>query len=200
MRVIIKFIFKIIAIIMYRPKVIGKDNLPKNTAAILCPNHVHALDSAVILATAKRKVNVLAKEELFINPIGNWFAKIFGIYPVNSEKKSTATLKISLKLLKNNELLMIFPEGTRNGMAKGVIPKSGAIKIAIAAGALIIPIGVQGNFKLFRKIVINIGKPIDYSRYKDKISDKDFMQQLVDELMEKIVELRDEKVINSKNK
>lgn len=198
MRVIIKFIFKIIAEFLYRPKIIGKENLPKNTAALLCPNHVHALDSAVILSTAKRKVNVLAKEELFKNPIGNWFAKIFGIYPVNPEKKSMATLKISLKLLKNNELLMIFPEGTRNGMAKGVTPKSGAIKIAITAGVPIIPIGIRGTFKPFKKVIINIGKPIFYSDLKD-IKDKEKLEEITEKLMKNIVDLRDNNICKERN-
>ena len=71
-RKIIKFLFKIAAIIMYRPKIIGKENLPKIEGALICPNHVHALDSAVIIAMNKRKINVLAKEELFKNGFIRW--------------------------------------------------------------------------------------------------------------------------------
>lgn len=66
-RKILKAIFKVVAIMLYRPKIVGKENIPQNTAAIICPNHVHALDSAVIVVMSKRKVNVLAKEELYIN-------------------------------------------------------------------------------------------------------------------------------------
>lgn len=193
LRKIIKFIFKISAIIIYRPKVVGKENLPKDTAAIICPNHVHALDSAVIISMNKRKINVLAKEELFKNKFLRFIADLFGIYPVKPDKKSMESIKISLKLLKNNELLMIFPEGTRNGMAKGVKPKDGSVKLAIKANTPIIPVGVQGNFKLFRKVKINIGKPIYYSKYKEEINNKKVLDKLTEDLMKTIVKLRDEK-------
>ena len=192
LRKIIKFLFKISAIIMYRPKIIGKENLPKIEGALICPNHVHALDSAVIIAMNKRKINVLAKEELFKNGFIRWIADLFGIYPVKRDNKSMESIKISLKLLKNNELLRIFPEGTRNGMAKGVKPKEGAIKLAMRANVPIIPIGIQGSFKAFTRVKVNIGEPIYYSEYKDEINNKELLEELTKDLMNRIVKLRDE--------
>ncbi len=192
MRVIIKFIFKIFAIIMYRPKILGKENLPEEGGALLCPNHVHNLDAAIIVAMFKRKVNVLAKEELFKNKFLCWIADLFGIYPVKREKADMQAIKISLKLLKKDELLLIFPEGTRNGMAKGVKPKNGAVLIAATANKPIIPIGIQGSLKPFTKVIINIGKPIDYSNAREEAKDKEEASKLTRKLMEKIVKLRDE--------
>ncbi len=192
--ILIKKIYKGLMILVYRPKVVGRENIPNDTAAIICPNHVHALDSAVIIAMNKRKINVLAKEELFKNGFIRWIADLFGIYPVKRDNKSMESIKISLKLLKNNELLMIFPEGTRNGMAKGVKPKDGAIKLAIRANVPIVPVGVQGNFKPFRKVKVNIGKPIYYSKYKDEVNNKEVMDKLTEELMKTIVKLRDERI------
>lgn len=192
MRVVIKFIFKIFAIIMYRPKILGKENLPEEGGALLCPNHVHNLDAAIIVAMFKRKVNVLAKEELFKNKFLCWIADLFGIYPVKREKADMQAIKISLKLLKKDELLIIFPEGTRNGMAKGVKPKNGAVLIAATANKPIIPIGIQGSFKPFTKVIINIGKPIDYSNAREEAKDKEEASKLTRKLMEKIVKLRDE--------
>ena len=157
MRIIIKTLFKIIAIILYRPKIVGKENLPKDTGALICPNHVHYLDSAVIISMFHRKVNVLAKEELFKNKFICWLADLFGIYPVKRGTADLQAIKVSLRLLKHNELLLMFPEGTRNGMEKGVKPKNGAVLIAATAEKPIIPIGIQGNFKPFRKVIINIG-------------------------------------------
>ena len=126
LRKIIKQIFNFLITIVYRPKIVGMENVPKDTAAIICPNHIHALDSAIIVAKFKRKVNVLAKEELFKNKFIYWLADLFGIYPVKRDKKSTESIKISLKILKNKELLMIFPEGTRNKTENIILPfKSG---------------------------------------------------------------------------
>lgn len=194
LRTIIKFLFKIVAIVMYRPKTTGKENLPKENAAIICPNHVHALDSAVVVAMNKRKINVLAKEELFKNKFIRFIANLFGIYPVKKDKKSIDSIKISLKLLKSKELLMIFPEGTRKGMAKGVKPKDGAVKLAIKANVPIIPVGIQGSFKLFRKVKINIGEPIYYLEYKEEMNNKELLDELTEDLMDKIVNLRDNNI------
>jgi 1-acyl-sn-glycerol-3-phosphate acyltransferase len=194
MRVIIKFIFKIFAIILYRPKIVGKENLPKDGGALLCPNHVGNLDAAVIVAMFKRKVNVLAKEELFKNGFLCWIADLFGIYPVKRGKADMQAIKISLTLLKRNELLLMFPEGTRNGMAKGIKPKNGAVLIAATAGKPIIPIGIQGSFKPFTKVIVNIGKPIDYSKLKEEVKDKEQASELTKDLMKEIVHLRDQNV------
>ena len=138
--------------------------------------------------------HLIAKESLFKNPILRWLASIFGVYPVKQGNKSMESMKISLKLLKNKELLLLFPEGTRNGMAKGVKPKDGAIKLASRANVPIIPVGVQGSFKPFRKIKVNIGKPISYNLSKEELNDKEKLTQLTDGLMKKIVKLRDEKI------
>ncbi len=192
MRIIIKFIFKIFSIIIYRPKIVGKENLPKEGGALLCPNHVSNLDAAVIVAMFQRKVNVLAKEELFKNKFLCWIADLFGIYPVKRGAADMQAIKVSLKILKHDGLLLIFPEGTRNGMAKGVKPKNGAVLIAGTAQKPIIPIGIQGSFKPFTRVIVNIGKPIDYTNLKEEIKDKEQATKLTAELMKTIVDLRDE--------
>lgn len=194
MRIVVKFIFKMLAIILYRPKIVGKENIPSDTGAIICANHVHALDSVLIIVTAKRKMHALAKEELFEIGALRWLAKVFEIYPVKRDNADMGAVKTSLKTLKNDELLLIFPEGTRNGIDRGIKPKNGPVTIAIKAGKPIIPVAFQGSFKPFTKVKINIGKPIDYSEYKEKISDKEFVSSLTDGLMKEIVRLREEKI------
>ena len=166
--------------------------MPKEGGALLCPNHVSNLDAAVIVAMFQRKVNVLAKEELFKNKFLCWIADLFGIYPVKRGAADMQAIKISLKILKHDGLLLIFPEGTRNGMAKGVKPKNGAVLIAGTAQKPIIPIGIQGSFKPFTRVIVNIGKPIDYTNLKEEIKDKEQATKLTAELMKTIVDLRDE--------
>ena len=191
MRIFIKSIFWLISVFMYRIKINGKENIPKEGAVLICPNHVHALDSAVIIAHSKRKINVLAKAELFTGFIRKWFANLFGIYPIKQDAADIDAIKTSLRVLKNGEPLMIFPEGTRNGLAKGSPLKNGPVVLAIKSGTPIIPVGIKGSFKFWSKVRINIGNPIDYSKYKDKIKDKEFISNLTKELMDEIIKLRD---------
>ena len=183
-RRIVKFILRILVIIVYRPKTVGVENIPEGEGALICPNHVHGLDSAVIVLTNKRIIRVLAKESLFKNPILRWLASIFGVYPVKLGNKSMEAMKMSLKILKSNELLLIFPEGTRNGMEKGEKAKDGAAFFAVRTGAKVIPVGISGGEKPFKKMYIKYGQPLDFSNRS-----KDELDQVTDEIMEKIVEL-----------
>lgn len=192
LRKILKAFFHFLAIIVYRPEVVGKENIPEEGACIICPNHVHALDSAVILTTTKRKVNFMAKEELFKNGFIRFLAKVFGIFPVKRGGKDLEAIKTSLKILKNGEILTMFPEGTRNGFAKGVKPKNGAVLIAIKAGVPIIPCGVQGSFKPFTKVKLNYGKPIYFEKDTD-VQNKEIVNELTKKMMDEVVRLRDEK-------
>ncbi len=188
MRVTLKAIFHFLVIIVYRPKVTGRENIPTEGGALICPNHVHALDSAVILTTQKRQVFFMAKEVLFKNAFIKWLAKIFGIFPVRREGKDIEAIKTALRILKGGNLLTIFPEGTRNGLAKGVKPKSGSILIASKAGVPIIPCGVKGTCKPFTKVTLNYGKPITIDKNLD-LSNKEVLNKLTVELMDEIVRL-----------
>lgn len=190
MRKFLKSLFWLASVIAYRIKVIGRENIPKEGAALICPNHVHALDSVLVVIHNKRKINVLAKEELFENGIMRFLAKVFGVYPVKQNSADLGAIKTSLKLLKNGELLLIFPEGTRNGMEKGTPIKNGPMTIAIKAGVPIIPVGIKGKFKFFSKITINIGKPMYFNEYKKEVNNKELVTELTENLMKEIVRLR----------
>ena len=76
------------------------------------------------------------------------------------------SIKISLKLLKNNELLMIFPEGTRNKTQNNLLEfRKGAVRIAKSTNTPILPFAIKGEYKLFRKsITLEFGNPIDVSK------------------------------------
>lgn len=191
MRKFLKGLFWLMSVIVYRIKINGKENIPEDGAALICPNHVHALDAVLVVVHAKRRINVLAKEELFEHRALRWLAKIFGVYPIKQNSADLSAIKTSLKILKNKELLLIFPEGTRNGLARGVPVKNGPMTIAIKAGVPIVPVGIKGNFKAFSKVTINIGKPIYYDEYKDKINDKEVVSKLTEDLIKEIVRLRD---------
>ncbi len=188
MRVILKAIFHFLVIIVYRPKVTGKENIPAEGACLICPNHVHALDSAVILTTQKRQVYFMAKDVLFKNAFIKWLAKIFGIFPVKRGGKDIEAIKTSLRILKKGGILAMFPEGTRQGLAKGVKPKSGAILIAAKSGAPIIPCGVKGSFKPFTKVTLNYGKPILIDKDAD-LNNKEVLDELTTNMMNEIIRL-----------
>ena len=90
----IGFIYKL----WYNPRIIGKENIPEEGAALVCPNHVHALDTVLVVVHANRKINVLAKEELFESRFLRFLAKVFGVYPVKQNSADLGAIKTSLKV------------------------------------------------------------------------------------------------------
>lgn len=193
MRKILKPFFYFIALILYRVKIVGKDNLPKTGSFILCGNHIHALDAPVIVVTAKRKIRFMAKEEIYKNKIVAYLAKVFEIIPVKRGTADMNAIKASIRTLKDGDVLGIFPEGTRNGMAKKEAIKGGAAYIAIKTKTPVIPVGIQGTFKPFTKVTIKYGKPIDFSQYtlKKGEEEKETLEIVSEKIMEEILKLRD---------
>ncbi|MBR6504846.1 MAG: 1-acyl-sn-glycerol-3-phosphate acyltransferase [Clostridia bacterium] len=194
MRKFIKVILHFVALIIYRVKKVGEENVPKEGAFVLCGNHVHALDAPAIVLTAKRKVIFLAKAELFKNPILKWLADVFDIIPVNRGKQDLESMKRSLKAISKGEILGIFPEGTRKGLEKNVKVKTGAAFMALRAGVPIIPVGIQGDFKPFKKVIINYGKPMDFSYYYSNKPEKEVLEKVTEEVMAEIIKLTNQKV------
>lgn len=189
LRVIVKYSIIVINTFFYRIKVVGRENIPKEGAFILCGNHRSYLDAPLIVTNCKRKVRFMAKEELRKNVITRLAVYIFNAIYVKREAKDVGAMKEALKTLKNGEGIGIFPEGTRNGMAKGVEAKKGVSYFALNSDATIIPVGIKGELKLFHKINITFGAPIDVSEYRKDRKNKENMEKVTDIIMEKIVEL-----------
>ena len=170
--------------IAFRVKINGK--VPDTGAYILCCNHINYLDAAAIVLFNKRKVNFVAKEDLFTHGILMWLGHLFDAIPIKRDMQDIEAMKRCLKVLKNGELLGIFPEGTRKGMEKNMKAKNGAAFMAIRSNVKVIPIGIHGTFKPFSKVYINYGEPIDLSEYKDQ---KEKLDEATNEIMERIVML-----------
>lgn len=193
LRSFMKGIFKIYCGIMYRVKVVGNENIPDEGAYILCANHVHAMDAISYVVNEKRMFYIMAKSELFDNKLKNWFFTNVAAFPIKRGKGDTDALDVAKNLLKDGQMLFIFPEGTRNGMAKGVRMKKGAAMLALAANAPIIPIGIKGDYKPFSKVRISVGKPISLEKYTtgEDLNPRDIVA-LTQEMQAEIVRLRDE--------
>lgn len=186
MRKIVRTAIRIYFVVFYRVKVIGTENIPKdkNEPLIYCGNHRTYKDPPLIVVTAKRHVRFLAKEELRKNPFFAFLGVVFdGIY-VKRDSKDVSALKTTLKALKNGESIALFPEGTRNGIEKGEKAKDGAAFFAVRTGARVIPVGISGGEKIFQKMTVRYGEPMDFSNRS-----KEELDEITDEIMEKIMEL-----------
>lgn len=181
--------------LFFRYDVRGMENLPKEGSAIICANHIHFLDSISLVIHIKRMIYVMVKAELMKSKFGHWFFDKLGGFPVERGKGDTGAIDTAVNYVNNGELLLIFPEGTRNGMAKGVKMKKGAALIALQTKTPIIPIGISGSFKPFTKVKINIGKPMDLTEYfnMEEVGAREWIK-VTNKMQEEIVRLRDEEI------
>lgn len=187
-RGIVKSAIYVYCKIVYRFEVVGKENMPKEGAAIICGNHRTYLDPPLIEITCGRYARFLAKEELTKNKFFALLGIVFDAILVKRDSKEVKALKESLQTLKNGDCLALFPEGTRNGLEKGEKVKDGAAFFALRSGAPVIPCGIKGGEKGNRKVTITYGKPIDFSDYKGS-KDNAVLDKATDEIMNSIIEL-----------
>jgi 1-acyl-sn-glycerol-3-phosphate acyltransferase len=136
--------------------------------------------------TTKREMYMKKKEELFKNKFIYWFGKKTNIFPVKRGKQDIESIKKSIKVLKDNKILAIFPEGTRNGIEKRGKIQNGPAYLAARTGVEIIPVYIEGSFKPFRKVRVYYGKPLDFSKYKSKKPDKETLDMISNKLIETI--------------
>ena len=190
---IITHIFYMIRLkLVYRLEVQGLENVPKDNAYIVAPNHLSTLDPPMIASILPRPVAFMAKKELFANPFMRWWLNWLGSFAVDREKLSVSTIKTVLTIKKTDWVFGIFPQGTRQepGIVSNIT--KGFASLAKQTKCGILPIGFVGTHEarympFSGKIVIKIGELIPYS---------DNVEEMVEKWIESIQELTGFKYIS----
>jgi 1-acyl-sn-glycerol-3-phosphate acyltransferase len=175
---VIKFLANIIFRVLYRVKTYGLENVPKDGKFILCSNHANNLDPVFVSMIMPRKISWMAKKELFKYKTTSYFGYKLGAFPVDRSQSDISAIKNALRVLKDDKVLGIFPEGTRVKRMDLESAKPGVALLSIKSGANILPVHIESNYKLFSKINIYIGKTMDISN-KDgsKPSTEDYIEK-----------------------
>ena len=160
----------VLAHIVFRPQVIGRENLIKGRGFILAPNHRSALDPVFIVLSDGyfwlHKMRIFAKKELFQGkPLLAWFLRQMGAVSVKNGRDDLSTLDKTIRECRTGRGLLLFPEGTRSKDGRLLPPKSGAFVVADQAAVDMIPCRIlydtpDGRLRLFCRIRICFGKPI----------------------------------------
>lgn len=181
-----KFAKNVVAIIffpLYRIKIIGKDNVPKKGAVIICSNHISNLDPPVVGITSPRDIHFMAKGELFENRFLRKLLLGIQAFPVKRGLSDRNALRKGLEILKNGETLGLFPEGTRS--KDGEIGKAlaGAGFFALRSEAEIVPCLIIGPYKPFKRLTVIYGKPMNIKHYREnRTSAKDTAEAIMNEI------------------
>ncbi len=153
-----------IARIIFPMKIIGKENIPKKGGFILCSNHTSLLDPVFFLLVCPRKVYFMAKDELFGSKIGAWFWKKFGVFSIKRGKGDIESINNAIKIIKDGEVMGIFPEGRRSRDYTPQNAKAGVALIANTAKCDVLPACVyaKGRIKPFKRTTIRFGEVMPF--------------------------------------
>lgn len=176
--------------LIYRVKVYGKENIPMNEKLIVCSNHSHNFDPVLIGIILPREISFMAKKELFENKILKFILSKMGAFPVDREEADIKAIKNALRVLKQDGVLGIFPEGTRVEEFNLDNVKSGTALISIKAQARILPIYIEGTYKIFSKVSVHIGKAIDFSEYYGQKLDSEIYADLSKDVLREIYTIK----------
>lgn len=185
------FFAKIYYKVVFFAKAEGKENIPKSGGMILCANHQSFRDPIIIAAFSPRRLKFLGKAELFKNKLFAWFLRSIGCVPVDRSGGDLKAMRTCIKILKEDNPLMLFPEGTRSCVHIDDV-KPGALLFATKANVPIIPIGIS-KLKPFGRTKVVFGKPIYYTDYYDKKISSEEYRKLTNKLMFEIYNLADKK-------
>ena len=191
--------------LVWRPRVFGVGNIPRNGGVILASNHLSFVDSVVIPTVAPRKVVFLAKSDYF-NGRGVkgtaqrlWFEGL-GMLPVDRDNTQAAidSLDTALEVLGRGEAFGIYPEGSRSRDGRLYRRRTGVAHLALTAGVPVVPVGLQGTEKIqpvgstrpkIAKVTVKFGQPLDFKGRADGVPLGRARREVTDEIMAAIQEL-----------
>jgi 1-acyl-sn-glycerol-3-phosphate acyltransferase len=182
--------------IFYRVRVEGVNNFPDSGAFVLCANHTFIKDLLFIGSFSPRKINWMAKIELFKIPVFGSLIKKLGAFPVNRGANDRDSVRNVYKVLESGAPLGIFPEGTRELDPNNRPPfKRGFVSFAAHAGVSILPVALRyengpfGRGRLFSRAVVSFGEiiPFEKGRKYDRGEIEELATSIMSWINEKII-------------
>ena len=191
-----RFMFKALGL---KIRLSGLENVPADGGVVLASNHISYLDFIFVgLApwTARRRLTrFMAKDAVFTHRISGPLMRDMQHIPVDREAGS-ASLRAALKALKAGEIVGLFPEATISQSFTVKEVKSGAVRMAAAARAPVLPVAVWGTHKLWTKghkrrilgargttILIRVGEPIMVGRKDDMDAASEQLRATIQEML-----------------
>ncbi len=155
----------------YRARMEGRDRLPKSGGYVLAPSHRSMMDIPFAAWLSRRPLRYMGKVSLFRIPVAGWFFRRLGGFEVARDGTDRKALRDSIAMLQSGDVLLVYPEGTRQRGPKIEPLQPGAAYLALRAGVPIVPVGLAGTeeilrghklkFPRFRRVVMVVGDPIE---------------------------------------
>lgn len=190
--------------LMYRPRIVGRANVPEHGPVLLASNHLAALDTIIIPTSAGRPVQFLIKSSFFtgsgtLGRFKRWFFRSVGGVPVYraTGRDARAALDAGASILRVGNVFAVFPEGTRSRDGKLHAGHGGTAWMARDTGAKVVPVGLigTGTIKPLRHLLpgrprleVHFGQPLDLADL-DGVPDGKARREITERMMAAIADL-----------
>jgi 1-acyl-sn-glycerol-3-phosphate acyltransferase len=153
----------------FRPSVTGRDRVPGSGPVIIAPVHRSFADFGFAAFVTDRKLFFMTKDEMWRR---RWLGRLLltlGAFPVHRESADREALRHAEEVLRRGQVLVLFPEGTRQEGESVTDLHEGAAFLAARTGAVIVPVGIGGSDRAMPKgstipkpirIRVVVGEPI----------------------------------------
>ena len=159
---------------------------------IIISNHKSAIDPFVLAFPTKRyEIRFIGKRELTGNKILEWLVKSLHMIPVSRHATDMSAMRACMQALREGQVLGIFPEGTRHLPELMQTVESGAAMIALRANVPIIPVYINSRLRLFHRLRVRVGDPMQIDDIKAQGLNSDTIKMLCDRIRETFYALRE---------
>lgn len=175
-------------------KTVGVENIPEG-AAVICGNHTTLGDPLYVVCCmgSKRQTHVMAKAEVMKWPVIGFLLKKAGIIGVNRGKSDIAAVKECLRVLRNGEKLLMFPEGTRVREGEVSEAHTGAVMMSTRTNSPLVPVYIPPKKRRFQKTTVVFGQPY-HPKFEGRKPSADDYQRIADDLLVRIRALAEQAV------
>lgn len=165
----LRFFCRMLGVLCFRIRCEGREQLPATGGVLIVSNHQSHLDPVLVGLACDRRLNYLARETLFGFAPFRWLINSLDAIPIDREGLGMAGLKETLRRLKREEIVLIFPEGTRTRDGCVAPLKPGFSVLAKRTGVPVLPVAIEGAFHCWPRsqllpgpgaIQIEFGRPI----------------------------------------
>jgi 1-acyl-sn-glycerol-3-phosphate acyltransferase len=184
-------ILTIPTIVIYRARAIGVENIPAMGPVILAPNHFSQWDHFFAGVYLRRKVQFMAKSQLFKNPAIKFIFKHGGAFPVRRGHHDEEAFITSNTILERGGTVLLYAEGGRSRTGDLGEPKRGIGKIALETGAPVVPVAIHGSAYVrgwrrlrFPKVTIQYGEPVSFPVKADPSREQ--QQQVANQVFDRV--------------
>ena len=142
---IIRTFIRVVLFRWLRVEVRGVEHLETGGPVIVAPVHRSNLDAPLIAGVSDRRLRALGKQSLFVNPVSAWVVAALGGIPLRRGEADREAMRSARTMLDEGEMMIVFPEGTRQTGDRVAGVFDGMSYLASKTGAVIVPVGVAGS-------------------------------------------------------